>query len=97
MSKWAAFVVAAVAAVGFQLASAQSSGTTLTPVPGGSDLSNFTCNSKTGQCKCSGRQDCFDLGNSGLCKDGSVMDGNLPDTLMCEFKFKRPVRAPIIE
>jgi hypothetical protein len=97
MNRWTAYAIAAVAAMGFQLASAQSTGTTLTPVPGGSDLSNFTCNSKTGQCKCSGRQDCFDLGNSGLCKDGSVTDGNLPDSLVCEFKFKRPVKAPIIE
>ncbi|MCM5682481.1 hypothetical protein M8A51_23375 [Schlegelella sp. S2-27] len=97
MIKWTSLVVAVVAAAGLQFAAAQTSGSALTPVSGGSDVSNFTCNSKTGACKCEGRQDCFDLGNSGLCKEGSTKDGNLPDTLVCEFKFKRPARSPLIQ
>lgn len=98
MNLWTKLAMAALAATSFHFASAQTAaGNTLAPAPGGSDLSNFTCNSKTGQCKCSGREDCFDLGSSGLCVDGTVQDGNKPDSLMCEFKFKRPMRGTVRE
>ena len=68
----------------------------LSPAPGGDVTTNFTCNSKSGVCKCEGKQDCFDLGSSGLCEPNSTMDGNLPNTLMCRFKFRRQT-APIQE
>lgn len=49
---------------------------------------NFTCDSKSHSCSCQGSTDCYDLGNSALCKDGTLKpDDSKVDTLVCEFKF----------
>ncbi len=55
--------------------------------PGGTVVSNFTCDSSTHSCSCQGNTDCFDLGNSKLCKDGTIKEGNQPQQLVCDFKF----------
>lgn len=49
---------------------------------------NFTCDSKSHSCSCQGSTDCYDLGNSDLCKQGTLKpDDSKVDTLVCEFKF----------
>jgi hypothetical protein len=49
---------------------------------------NFTCDSQSHACRCDGTADCFDLGNSQLCKAGTFKkDETYPNIYTCEFKF----------
>ncbi|AKJ29658.1 hypothetical protein [Caldimonas brevitalea] len=98
MNAWTRCLVTAAAVAAFQPALAQAPAQDpISPVPGGGELSNFTCNSKTGLCQCKGEAECLDLGNSRLCVDGTVRQGESVGSLKCEFKFRRPVRGPVRE
>lgn len=57
------------------------------PSPG--VVSNFVCDSSTHTCSCKlDSTDCFDLGSSGLCKEGTIRpDDSQYQTLVCEFKY----------
>lgn len=49
---------------------------------------NFTCDSSTHSCTCTDTVDCFKLGDSKLCKDGTLKkDETFPNVYTCEFKY----------
>jgi len=49
---------------------------------------NFTCDSGTHSCTCTDTVDCFSLGDSKLCKDGTLKkDDTFPNVYKCEFKY----------
>lgn len=58
-------------------------------LPGnGTITTDFTCDSSTHSCACQGAADCFDLGNSQLCKDGTYKpDEQKIEAATCTFKF----------
>lgn len=79
-------------------AHALSAAPPIAPSPAPEFTSNFTCNSKTGMCKCQGTQDCFDLGSSGLCVDNTFSDSvSKPQAGQCAFRFRKVDKKPLQE